>query len=63
MNRFKTWFHTITFGETKKYIELTLWNFLDSFVVTIPYTVMLLAIYLFLIPLAQSGASLPINRL
>ncbi|PYG89402.1 ATP-binding cassette subfamily B protein [Ruminiclostridium sufflavum DSM 19573] len=63
MNRFKKWFHTITFGETKKYAALTLWNFLDSFVVTIPYAVMLLSIYLFLIPLAQPGEALPENRL
>jgi len=63
MNRFKLWFQTITFGETRKYIGLTLWNFLDSFVVTIPYGVMLLAIYLLLIPLAEPGKPLPVNHL
>ncbi len=63
MNRFKTWFQTVTFGETKKYIWLTLWNFLDSFVVTIPYAVMLIAIYLLLIPLAEFNKPLPMNRL
>ena len=63
MNRFKTWFQTITFGETKKYIRLSLWNFLDSFVVTIPYAVMLIAIYLLLLPLATPGDPLPVNRL
>lgn len=63
MSKFKTWFHTITFGETKKYIRLALWNFLDSFVVTIPYAVTLLAIYLLLIPLAEPDALLPMSRL
>lgn len=63
MKKFKQWFQTITFGETRKYVRLTLWNFLDSFIVTIPYTVMLLAIYLLLIPLAEPGAPLPTNRL
>lgn len=63
MNNFQTWFHTITFGETRKYLKMTLWNFLDSFVVTIPYAVMLLAIYLLLMPLAEPGSRLPMNRL
>lgn len=63
MKNLKTWFHTITFGETKKYLRLTLWNFLDSFVVTIPYAVMLLAIYLLLMPLAEPGSPLPVDRL
>ncbi|MFT3983261.1 MAG: ABC transporter ATP-binding protein [Lachnospiraceae bacterium] len=63
MKSFRHWFQTITFGETKKYIRLTLWSFLDSFAVTIPYGVMLTAIYLLLIPLAGSDAPLPLNRL
>ncbi len=63
MKKFKTWFHTITFGETKKYLQLTLWNFLDSFVVTVPYAVMLLAVYRLLLPVAQPGSPLPLDRL
>ncbi len=63
MKGFKKWFQTITFGETKKYIRLTLWSFLDSFVVSIPYAVMMMAIYLLLMPLAEPGAPLPFNRL
>lgn len=63
MKGFKHWFHTVTFGETKKYLRLTLWNFLDSFVVAIPYAIMMIAIYLLLIPLANPGSPLPMNRL
>ena len=63
MKGFKKWFQTITFSETKKYIRLTLWSFLDSFVVSIPYAVMMMAIYLLLMPLAEPGAPLPFNRL
>ncbi|UZQ51785.1 ABC transporter ATP-binding protein [Clostridium kluyveri] len=63
MNNFKIWFSTVTFGETKKYTKLFLWNFLDSFVVTIPYAVMVLAVYLLLIPVAHSSEMLPLNRL
>lgn len=63
MRKFKKWFKTITFGETKKYIKLTAWNFLDSFIMTIPYAVMLLAIYLLLMPISSQGVALPTNRL
>ncbi len=63
MKGLQKWFQTITFGETKKYIRLTLWNLLDSFVVAIPYGIMLMAIYLLLIPLAAPGAPLPTDRL
>jgi len=63
MYKFKTWLKTITFGETKKYIKLSLWNFLDSFVVSIPYSVLLIVIYLLLIPLADKNQALPYNQL
>lgn len=63
MKNFKTWFHTVTFGETKKYVKLSLWNFLDSFVATIPYAVMITAIYLLLIPVADPSSALPLDRL
>lgn len=63
MKKFKKWFHIVTFGETKKYVRLFLWNFLDSFVLTIPYGVMIVAIYLLLLPLAAASAPLPTDRL
>ncbi|SHN52106.1 ABC transporter ATP-binding protein [Desulfitobacterium chlororespirans] len=63
MNSFQTWFRTITFGETGKYLRMTLWNFIDSFVASLPYGVMLLAIYMLLIPVAEPGSPLPANRL
>lgn len=63
MKGFKKWFHTITFGETHTYKKLFLWNFLDSFVVTIPYGVMLVATYLLLIPVANLSTPLPLTPL
>ncbi|SHH87343.1 ATP-binding cassette, subfamily B [Sporobacter termitidis DSM 10068] len=63
MRKFKKWFRLVTFGETKKYVRLFLWNFLDSFVMALPYGVMLAAIYLLLIPLAAPAAPLPLSRL
>lgn len=63
MNNFKTWFHTITFGETKRFLKLCLWNFLDSFITTIPYSVMMIAIYLLLIPVVNTSSDLPVRQL
>ncbi|WP_180272707.1 ABC transporter ATP-binding protein [Konateibacter massiliensis] len=63
MKNIKKWFHTMTLGQTGKYLKILAWNFFDSFVVSIPYAVMLTAIYLLLIPMASPNTSLPINRL
>lgn len=63
MSSFKIWFRNVTFGETGKYIKLFLWNFLDSFVAAIPYAVMVIAIYLLLMPIADFSQKLPLNRL
>lgn len=63
MSSFKIWFRNVTFGETGKYIKLFLWNFLDSFMAAIPYAVMVIAIYLLLMPIADFSQKLPLNRL
>lgn len=63
MSKFKKWFNTITFGETKTYLKLCLWNFLDGFVMSIPYSIMMIAIYFLLIPLENKGESLNTNAL
>lgn len=62
MKRFREWFQTMTLGQTKKYLKLLLWCLFDSFVVSIPYAVMVLAVYVLLIPVALPGAPLPMNR-
>lgn len=63
MHNFKLWFHTITFGETKHFIKLCLWSFLDSFILTIPYSVMMISIYLLLMPIASPSHPLPMKQL
>ncbi|MCR5500172.1 MAG: ABC transporter ATP-binding protein/permease [Acetatifactor sp.] len=63
MKGFREWFHTMTLGQTKKYIRLLLWCLLDSFVVSIPYAVMVLAVYVLLIPVASPGLQLPLDRI
>jgi len=62
MRRFKEWFKTMTLGQTGKYIRLLLWCLFDSFVVSIPYAVMVLAVYILLIPVASPEISLPADR-
>ncbi|MCR4599889.1 MAG: ABC transporter ATP-binding protein/permease [Acetatifactor sp.] len=63
MKGFREWFHTMTLGQTKKYIRLLLWCLFDSFVVSIPYAVMVLAVYVLLIPIASPGLQLPLDRI
>ena len=53
MNGFREWFHTMTLGQTKKYIKLLIWCLFDSFVVSIPYAVLVMAVYVLLIPVAS----------
>ena len=63
MTAFRQWFQTMTLGQTKKYMKLLAWSLFDSFVVSIPYAVMVMAIYLFLIPVLYPGEKLPLNRI
>lgn len=52
----------MTLGQTKKYMKLLIWCLFDSFVVSIPYAVMVMAVYVFLMPVASPGTSLPVDR-
>lgn len=58
MKKAKRWFQMITLGQTKTYGKLLLWNLFDSFLASIPLTIMLMVIYLLLIPAAQPGVPL-----
>lgn len=59
----KEWLSMVTLGQLHKYLRILLWNVFDSFVASIPTTVLLLAVYCFLVPLADPAAPLPLNRL
>ena len=63
MKGFKEWFGTMTLGQTKKYLKLLGWCLFDSFVASIPYGVMVMAMYSLLSPIANPESSLPVNRL
>jgi len=63
MRYLREWFHTMTLGQTRLYIKLWLWCLFDSFVASIPYAVLLMAVYILLIPISSPGESLPANRI
>lgn len=63
MKKLREWFRTMILGQTKLYIKLWLWCLFDSFIVSIPYAVLVMAVYVFLIPIASPGKSLPTNRI
>lgn len=63
MKNLREWFHTMTLGQTKLYVKLWLWCLFDSFVVSIPYAVLVMAVYVLLMPIAAPGISLPTDRI
>ena len=63
MKKVKRWLNMMTLGQTGELKKLARWIFFDSFVASIPVTIMLLAIYCLLIPIAQPGVDLPLTQL
>lgn len=63
MTRMKEWLSMVTLGQVRNYLRILLWNVFDSFVASIPTAVLLLALYCFLVPLANPGKELPLDRL
>ena len=59
----KKWFSVLSFGDTAKYVKLLLWFMVDSIVATIPYGVVILAIYFLLGPIAHPGEALDTDSL
>lgn len=51
--RSKKWFSILSFGDTAAYIKLLLWFMVDSVVATIPYGVVIIAIYFLLLPIGE----------
>ena len=57
MNRkeqFSKWRDTITYGDGKRYTKFIAWLFLDSFVASMPSSVLMCAVYLLLAPVLDS---------
>lgn len=61
--KIKEWFQMMTLGQPYKYLRLMLWCLFDSIVMSIPYGLMLGAVYYLLAPLAQPGTALPTTAL
>lgn len=59
----KKWFSVLSFGDTTKYVKLLLWFMVDSMVATIPYGIVILAIYFLLGPIAHPGEALDTDSL
>ena len=52
---FSKWLDIITYGDRKKYSKFVAWLFLDSFVASIPSSILMIAVYLFLAPVLDSS--------
>ena len=61
--KIKEWLQMMTLGQPYKYLRLMLWCLFDSIVMSIPYGLMLGAVYYLLVPLAQPGTDLPTTAL
>lgn len=57
--KLKEWLCMMTLGQPRRYLRLMLWCLFDSTVMSLPYGIMLGAVYYLLVPLAQPGAALP----
>ena len=63
MQRLKKWFARVTFGQQKKYVGLVWWLFLDNYIASIPFAVMLFSVLAFLQPVLTPGAPVPVTTL
>lgn len=50
---FSKWLDIITYGNKGKYVRFIAWLFLDSFVASIPSSILMCAVYLFLAPILE----------
>lgn len=63
MKTIKQWFQMLSFGNTKKYRNIILWFFLDSVTASLPYNIVIMAIYYLLLPLSASETKLQSGQL
>ncbi|MBQ4465308.1 MAG: ABC transporter ATP-binding protein [Oscillospiraceae bacterium] len=52
--RLKKWWDIITYGESRRYTRFLVWLLFDSFVASIPSSVLMVAVYLLLAPVLDS---------
>lgn len=61
MSKFKNWLNDVTLGQPKHTIKFALWYFFDNYVSSIPFAIMLMAVYLFLGPITDPKAAIPVT--
>lgn len=54
---FSKWLDIITYGDKRKYVKFILWLFLDSFVASIPSSILMCAVYFFLAPVLDKTSA------
>lgn len=52
---FSKWWDIITYGDKKRYGKFIAWLFLDSFVASIPSSILMVAVYMFLAPVLDTA--------
>ena len=57
------WFSILSFGDKEKYIKLLLWFVVDSIVATIPYGIVIIAIYFLLGPIEGTSTEIDASPL
>lgn len=57
------WFSILSFGDKEKYIKLLLWFVVDSIVATIPYGIVIIAIYFLLGPIEGTSTGIDASPL
>ena len=55
--KFAKWWNIITYGNSGKYTKFIAWLFLDSFVASIPSSVLMVAVYYLLAPILDSASA------
>lgn len=61
--RFRQWFEMMTLGQKGTYLRLLRWCLLDSLVMSIPYAILVGAVYFLLVPVAHPGTEPPVGAL
>lgn len=59
MSRLRVWFSKVTLGYPDHSVKLCLWMIFDNYFATIPYAVMVVALFLLFSPLVSPGAPIP----
>lgn len=61
MSKFKTWINDVTLGQPTYTVKFALWYFFDNYISSIPFALMLMAVYLLLGPIVDSKATVPVT--